>query len=193
MRELRYFVASSIDGFIADAVGSFDRFPTAGDHIDDLVRAYPETLPGPARASLGIDAENRWVDTVLMGRKTYEVGLRLGIASPYPHLRQYVFSRTLAGSPSPEVEQVASDPVAFVRALKARPGRAIWLCGGGSLAAALLTEIDELIVKLNPILLGRGIPLFADGAPPALLTRLTRTDLRAYESGVTFLHYRLSH
>jgi len=188
MRQLIYFIATSIDGFIADREGSFGFFPTSGDHIDDLIRRYPETLPGHVRALLGIQAESRWVDTVLMGRKTYEVGLAVGVTSPYPHLRQVVFSRSPQRLPRAEVERVGSDPLAFVQALKQQPGGAIWLCGGGTLASALLPAIDAIVVKQNPILLGDGIPLFAAGAPP---TRLTRTDLRAYDSGVTFLHYRI--
>lgn len=188
MRELKYFVASSIDGFIAAKDGSFGFFPMSGDHIDDIVRSFPETLPAHARTALGVHAENRWIDTVLMGRKTYEVGLPFGATSPYPHLRQYVFSRTMEKSLAPDVELVRTDPLPFVRALKQQPGGAIWLCGGGALASALLPEIDELILKLNPILLGAGIPLFAEGLSP---TRLTRTSIKTYESGVTFLHYRI--
>lgn len=88
------------------------------------------------------DTPNRHFDTVLMGRSTYE----LGSASPYAHLRQIVFSRTLT-SPDPAV-RIETDPVETVRTLKQEDGGlGIWLCGGADLAGQLLPEIDELIVK----------------------------------------------
>ena len=72
MRTLRYIVASTLDGFICREDGSYDAFPTEGDHI----QAYIDSLAS--------------CDTVLMGRATYEVGLNVGVTSPYPAMRQYV-------------------------------------------------------------------------------------------------------
>lgn len=125
-----------------------------------------------------------------MGRRTYEVGLREGVTSPYPTLDQYVFSRTMRRSPAPDVKVVAGDPVGAVTALKREPGKAIWLCGGGTLASQLLRGglIDGVIVKLNPVLFGAGIPLFARPHPPV---RLRLTGSKAYDSGHVVLHYVL--
>jgi dihydrofolate reductase len=123
-----------------------------------------------------------------MGRRTYEVGLAAGVTSPYPHLKQYVFSRGMARSPDHEVELVSADAVGLVRGLKGLGGKDIWLCGGGALAAALLPEIDGLIMKVNPLLLGTGIHLFAGAAQQ---TGLELTGSRAYGSGVLLLHYRV--
>jgi dihydrofolate reductase len=186
VRNLTYYVATTLDGFIAAADGSFDVFPVEGDHIEMIFKEYPDTLPGVGRRMLGIDPPNTNFDTVLMGRATYEVPG--GGPSPYPHLRQYVVSSTVRDTP-PDVEVIADDVLGKVRELKGEAGLGIWLCGGGKLAAALLPEIDELVLKVNPIVLGRGIPLF-DGEFPA--ARFTLEGTRVFESGVALMTYRNS-
>lgn len=120
-----------------------------------------------------------------MGRATYEPGLKLGWTSPYAHLRQYVVSRTLV-SPDPAVT-VVGDPVALVRELKEQEGMDIWLCGGGKLAAALRDEIDELIIKRNPLVIGSGIPLF-DG--PFTPTGFAPVSTRSFDSGLAITHFK---
>jgi dihydrofolate reductase len=190
MRQLKYFVAITLDGFIARPDGSFDSFLMEGEHFRDLLASFPEMVPGHSREALGVRGPNQAFDAVLMGRRTYEVGLKIGVTSPYPHLKQYVFSRSLARSPDPAVELVAGDPAAFVRGLKRQPGRDIWLCGGGELAAALFPEIDELILKSNPILLGAGIPLFAG---PVETKALELVEHKAYANGFLLLRYRVRH
>ena len=190
MRELVYYVAVTLDGFIAHPDGSFDKFPWDADYGADLAEEFPETLPAHLRSTEHRSLENRWFDTVLMGRNTYEVGLKEGIASPYPTLRQYVFSRSYNESPDPQVTIVSSDAVEVVRTLKQEDGKAIWLCGGSALATTLLTAglIDRLILKLNPVLFGSGIPLFA----PVVTQVLTElTDHKRYPSGHMVLHYTL--
>ena len=87
MRELKYFVACTVDRFIAREDGSFDFFLAEGAHLTDLVKRYPETVPAHLRDALGVRPAHNWVDTVLMGRKTYDVGLPFGVKSPYPHSR----------------------------------------------------------------------------------------------------------
>lgn len=84
---------------------------------------YPETIPTHARGALEPGGPPVRFDTVVMGRGTYEPASREGITSPYAHLKQYVFSRSLPVSPDPAVEIVAGDPVAFVRRLKVDDGR----------------------------------------------------------------------
>ena len=103
-----------------------------------------------------------------MGWNTYAVGLAQGLDNPYPHLRQYVFSRTRTAAPA-GIATSAADPAAVVRALKAGAGRRGHLAvRGGQLASALAGEIDRLVVKVNPVIFGAGIPLFAGrGYAPA--------------------------
>ncbi|SFQ55224.1 Dihydrofolate reductase [Amycolatopsis arida] len=191
MRTLTYFVATTIDGFIADPAGNNPAEPggimgDGGDHIDAIVAEYPEILPTPAREALGVTAENRLFDTVLEGRGSYEIGLRAGITNAYRHLRHIVFSRTIAESPDPTVEITSDDPLSRVKELKQEDGGGIWLVGGGRLAQALRPEIDQLIVKLNPVAIGSGIPLFGGEFRPQKY-RLTAT--RVFDSGVVFLTY----
>ncbi|WP_159775174.1 dihydrofolate reductase family protein [Streptomyces sp. HM190] len=193
MRKLVYYIASTLDGFIAgpdgaDPTGPDGFWPVSGDYVQYLAAQYPETLPAHARKALSVEAEGTHFDTVLEGRKTYEIGLDAGIADAYPHLRHLVFSTTLTESPAPAVEMVASDPVAKVRELKQGDGKDLWLIGGGELAGALYAEIDQLIVKLAPLTIGTGIPLF--GRSAAFDARLWNlTDHVVLESGTAFLTY----
>jgi dihydrofolate reductase len=187
MRTLTYYVACSVDGFIARRDGSFDFFPSEGEHLADLLSSFPETVPTHLREPLNITAAGSRFDTVLMGRRTYQVGLDAGITSPYGHLRQCLFSRSLAQSPDPAVELVTGDPLAFVRQLKQEPGSGIWLCGGAELAAVLFAEIDELILKVNPVAIGSGLPLFARDVGA---TRLRLVSTKVYANGFLLSCYR---
>lgn len=193
MRKLVYFVASTLDGFIAgpdgsDPTGPDGFWPIPADYIGHLAAHYPETLPAPARTALSVTAEGTHFDTVLEGRRSYEIGLKAGISDAYPHLRHLVFSRTLTESPDPAVELVATDPAATVRDLKQQDGKDIWIVGGAELAGALYGEIDRVIVKLSPLTIGAGIPLFGQSAaftPNAWQL----TDHTVLESGAAFLTY----
>ncbi|WP_245670265.1 dihydrofolate reductase family protein [Micromonospora mirobrigensis] len=188
MRKLVYYVASSLDGFIAAPDGSYDFFTLEPDVAAHLTAEWPQTFPTFTHAQLGIASPPAGrFDAVLMGRATYEPALTAGVTSPYAHLRQYVFSRSLAPSDYPEVRIVAGDPATFVRDLKEEPGGDIWLCGGGRLAGQLLDEVDELVVKLNPVVTGSGIPLADRGFAPS---RFTLAGTRTFDSGVVMLRYR---
>jgi len=176
MRELKYYVACTIDGFICREDGSFDCFMREGlkegEHVTDYLDSFKS------------------FDVVLMGRKTYEVGLKAGVTNPYPTMASYVFSRTMKESPDKRVTLVSENAADVVRELKNEPGKDIYLCGGGDFAATLLAEglIDEIILKLNPILLGSGIPLFSRNIH---LTNLELARSKVYGNGVVLLHYRV--
>jgi dihydrofolate reductase len=186
-RKLVYFVASTLDGFIAGPDGEFDFFPIEGPHQADLTERYPEQVPTHVRQQFGLELANKNWDTVLMGRGTYEPALRIGVTSPYAHLRQIVFSRSLGGVDDPAVEVVSGDPVELVRDLKSQPGAGIWLCGGGQLADQLLPEIDELVLKLYPMVIGSGIALLPGAFHPHTFTMV---DHHVYDNGVALLSYR---
>ncbi|KAB8145802.1 dihydrofolate reductase [Chloroflexia bacterium SDU3-3] len=188
MRKLIYYVACSADGFIARSDGSYDYFLFDGEHFNDLITRFPETFPAPAWQPMGISGPNKLFDTVLMGRETYEAGLPVGLTSPYPQLRQYVFSRSMAESLDPQVTLVSDGAEAFVAALKQEDGMAIWLCGGSKLAATLLPQIDELILKVNPVLIGQGRPLF-DGKATTIGLKLLES--KPYANGFVLQRYAL--
>ncbi|MEU9508517.1 dihydrofolate reductase family protein [Micromonospora sp. NPDC048170] len=186
MRKLVYYVASTLDGFIAAPDGAYDFFGLAPDLAAHLATNWSQTFATAAHPQFGIDEPAGRFDAVVMGRATYDPALSIGITSPYAHLKQYVFSRTLPPASEPEVEILATDPVEFVRELKRQPGRDIWLCGGGQLAGQLLPEVDELVIKLNPYVVGSGIPLADRGFDPR---RFDLVDTRPFDSGVVILHY----
>ncbi|CAM3297720.1 dihydrofolate reductase family protein [Occultella aeris] len=193
MRRLHYFIAVTLDGFIAgpdgaDPTGPNGFWPIAPDYLEHFVAQYPEALPVQAREALSVTAEGTRFDTVLEGRRSYEIGLAAGIPDAFPHLRHLVFSRTLTEVPASDVELVADDPVATVRELKQQPGKDIWLLGGAELAGSLYAEIDALTLKVAPLTIGTGIPLFSQKAAfdPRTWTMAGHTVL---ESGGMFLSY----
>ena len=143
MRKVTYGAACSLDGYIARADGGVDWLHWSGD----VQRLTAEYWAG--------------VDTVLMGRKTYDVARALG-SGAYPSVTNYVFSRTLRQDPESDVHLVREDAAGFVADLKNRTGRNICVMGGGELAQSLFTAglIDEVGVNIQPVLLGAGVPLF---------------------------------
>lgn len=174
MRKLKYHVAITLDGFIAHTDHTVHGFVEEGEHMTDSF------------ASLKND-----YDIVLMGRRTYEFGFQFGVTNPYPWLRQYVISRSMAHNPDAIVELVSENIFEFVRELKEEDGKDIYLCGGAELAACFLEEglIDEIVVKLNPVVFGTGIPLFSGTAKQAALELMTS---KVYENGVMLLNYRVN-
>jgi dihydrofolate reductase len=170
MRRVLYRVAASVDGYIAGPRGELDWI--VHDPAVDLAKIYES------------------VDTVLLGRRTYELTRQPG-APPWPPGWQiYVFSRTLAPAEHPGVTVVSSAAGQCVAALRAAPGREIWLFGGGSLFRSLLAarQVDVVELGVIPVLLGRGIPLLGAGAPP---TRLVLEDVQRYPTGLLGLRYRV--
>ena len=141
MRELSYFVASSLDGFIAGPQGEIDWLAVDGDY------GYSEFY--------------RSIDTVVMGRKTFEQGLSFP-EYPYPGKAAHVFTRRTLLPNRPDVTVVKEPPDAYVAELKQKDGGKIWFVGGGELGGELMQAglIDEIVLTVHPVTLGRGIPLF---------------------------------
>jgi len=189
MRKLVYYVATTLDGYIAGPDGGdpsgADYFPITPDVVQFIVEHYPETLPGPARAAMGIDGPGLAFDTVLEGRASYQVGLDAGLTDAYPHLRHLVFSSTLK-SHDPAVEIVRNNALERVRELKSEDGMDLWLVGGGKLAHSLLPEIDRLVIKQNRSIIGSGVPLFNGPFQPHMFQPAAETLL---ESGLRVLSY----
>jgi dihydrofolate reductase len=173
MRKLIYHVASTLDGFIAHEDHTIDGFVSEGEHVTD----YLESLRND-------------YDIVLMGRRTYEFGFQFGVTNPYPWMKQYVLSRSMESSPDPNVELVSQNIIDFVKKLKEETGKDIYLCGGADLAGRLIGEglIDEIVLKLNPVVFGTGITLFSGAIKQ---TDLELAGSKVYSNGVVLLRYRV--
>jgi dihydrofolate reductase len=165
MPEVKLFIATSLDGFIADPDGGVDWLFTDGDY--------------------GYTAFFDSIETLIMGRRTYEQVLGFG-EWPYGEKPTYVFTRSAPGGDHPHVEFVSGDPGTLVEELRGRSSGDIWLIGGPALASVFreLHLIDEYILSVHPVLLGDGISLFERSQPRESL-RLR--EERAFESGLVQL------
>ncbi|MFI7664409.1 dihydrofolate reductase family protein [Nocardia sp. NPDC049526] len=178
MRKLVYFVGMSLDGYIAGPGDDISFYPVGDDMWDWIKAEYPETVPTHVRPHLGLaaDAPNQKFDTLVMGRGTYAPAQAIGVTSPYAHMRQYIVSSSLGRIDDPAVDLVDGDPAGLVRRLKQEDGMDIWLAGGGKLAAQLLGEIDELVIKSYPVVAGTGTPAFAGEFTPTLFAPTKRIE-----------------
>jgi len=154
MRRIVYYVATSVDGYISGPEGDISGFEYAGESTG--VKKYFEDLQN--------------FDTVIMGRNTYEAGYQYGLKPGglgYPHMNHYIFSDSLKLEEADERLKICPVDIEIVKDLKQMPGKDIYLCGGGQFAGWLLDHklIDVLTIKLNPIVLGTGIPLFGKKVP----------------------------
>jgi dihydrofolate reductase len=133
----------------------------------------------------------RSIDTVLWGRKTYELALRftggrgVGFGS---RVKNYVFSRQPPKSHTPDVEFVREPIKTFAKRLRATPGKDVWIMGGAGLIGSFLDvgEIDEFMIHVVPTFIGEGIPLIA---PQHRLVPLRLLSTRHFTDGVVELHY----
>ena len=163
---------------------SLDNYFARKDHSTDWLRWSNEAATVTA-------AYWKTFDTVLMGRKTYEVALRHGRGkAPYPDKKTYVFSRTCTDDSDGAVTIVATDAVQFVRQLKRKRGKDICLMGGGELARSFFEAgvIDEVGFNIQPVLLGSGIPLFHEMTRQINLKLL---ECRAFKNGCVLVTYRV--
>lgn len=186
MRMVTYGGAVSLDGFLAGVDGAIDWLHFSKDVQDVMTKFWKD------------------VDTILMGRKTYDFAVSSGREASTgkkrtkdksrnePAVRTYVFSRTLQSIDEPGVELVKGDAVEFVRGLKCRPGKDIYLTGGGELAQSLLAAglVDRIGLNIHPILLGSGIPTFRD---PGHRVKLMIEECRPLEGGCILVNYVVVH
>jgi dihydrofolate reductase len=161
----------------------------------DLYIARPDgdlewltSRPAP-KGFYGIDAFMKSVDTMLLGRKTYDASLRMGAKFPSEG-RYIVFSRHARPADAPSNLEFVNDEIGpFISRLREQPGKDIWLMGGGELIASFLDEhaIDEFVITMAPVFIGDGIPLIA---PRHLNVPLELQSVERFENGVVKLHYR---
>src|SRR5699024_10660865 len=109
MRELVYYVAVSLDGYIAGPDGQFDAFAIEGDHMEVITREYADTIPSHLTSQLGVAPTGRRFAAVVMGAATHAVGLP-DIPSPYQHLEQVVFTHRIR-EPEKNLRFTDEDPI----------------------------------------------------------------------------------
>lgn len=148
MRKVVLFIATSLDGYIAAKDESLDWLFKVEGEGDNGYSEFYET-----------------VDTVLLGRKTYDWIMKHETGEfPYKNKECYVFSR----SPFKDTENVSfidKDITSFTNQLKSQEGKNIWIVGGGELLHFFIKEklVDEMIITIAPTVIGNGIPLFREG------------------------------
>jgi dihydrofolate reductase len=172
MRTVTYGAACSLDGFIARPDGGVDWLLFTDDAKAVMADYWPR------------------IDTILMGRKTWEVAAQAGGGGGAGGgMRTFVFSRTLASLPGKGATLVRDDAVGFVRKLKEAPGKEICVMGGGDFARSLLAAgvVDEVGLNVHPVLLGAGVPFL-----PAIGTQvdLDLAECRQLAGGCVLLRYR---
>lgn len=180
MRKVTYGGATTLDGYFARADDTVDWLMWS----DEAARIMADYWKN--------------VDTILIGRRTYEVTRRMQggktsrkkKSASAARIRTYLFSRTLSESPETGVTLVAGDGVEFVRRLKSEPGKDICILGGGALGASLLEGgvVDEVGFNIHPVLIGSGIPAL----PP--MTRQVDLELvqcEPFKNGCVTVTYRV--
>ena len=167
------YVAVSADGYIARPDGGvewLDRPDTAGGY--------------------GMRAFLRSVDTILWGRRTYEVALGFGEKGTNfgRRVKNFVFTRGSLRDVAPGFELVRQPLADFVAGLREQPGRDVWVMGGAELIGSLLDagEVDAFVLHVIPTLIGAGIPLLA---PRHRLVPLQLKSSKSFADGVVRLHY----
>ena len=173
-RKVIVHIAASADGYIA----------RTDDDLDWLTsRPAPEGF-------YGMNDFMKTIDTTILGRKTYELSLRLG-AKFDGKTRTIVFSHQAPPADAPLGVEFVNDSVGpFVKQLREQPGKDIWLMGGGDLIASFLDEhaIDEFVVSVVPVFIGDGIPLIARRHRQV---QLSLKSVQRYDDGLVQLHYEV--
>ena len=171
MSEIVYYVAASLDGYIATPDGGVEWLAPFEGTGEDY--GYAEFFGS--------------VDSVLLGRRTYEKSLGFG-EWPYPGKPCWVFSRRDRAIPRADILVTAQSPMRVASELEERGLRRAWLVGGGQLAAAFREHglISEYVISVVPVFIGAGVPLFAPGGPRE---NLKLADAKYYPNGVVQLRY----
>ncbi|MFT8426008.1 MAG: dihydrofolate reductase family protein [Liquorilactobacillus sp.] len=174
MRKVILSIAMSLDGFIAKPDGNVD---------------WLRNVPNPEKIDYGFSEFYKTIDTTLMGNNTYKEILGFGIPFPFPDKKNYVFSRSKQ-TDTESVQFITNEIPSFVQELKRQNGSDIWLIGGGQINTEFLNNglIDELLIRIVPIVIGEGLPLFAE-KPTETIFKVVKTE--TFNTGVIQITYHL--
>ena len=173
-RRVRYAVAMSLDGFIAGPKGEADWIIMDPEGEGDFNAFWNE------------------FDTIVMGRRSFEVMKRAGGGGSTPGMQVFVCSRTLRQEDHPGVT-IVDDPEGLMAELRSKPGKDVWLWGGGSLFRSFveLGLVDTVEISLIPVLLGEGVPLLS---PPGKRVSLKLTSHKLHaRTGTLSLEYAVQY
>ena len=175
MRKIVYYVASSLDGFISGLNDDISGFVRTGNGVDKYL------------------AELAHFDTVIMGRNTYEFGYKYGLQPgqpAYPHMKHYIFSNNMELENLNSQVQLKKLDLIEIDKLQKEVGTDIYLCGGGQFAGWLLDnkKINTLKLKLNPLILGKGIKLFGESNSEYNLELIESSN---YENGLQIMTFHV--
>ncbi len=175
MNKIVYYVATSLDGFIAGANDDISLFAHEGKGVEKYF------------------TDLQSFQTVIMGRRTYEFGYKFGLKPgqpAYPHMEHYIFSDSIEIEQLADTVHIEKKSIERVKEIKEASKTDIYLCGGGVFAGWLLDHgmIDQLKLKLNPIILGEGVPLFGGSKTKASFNLI---EQEVFEEGLQILTYNL--
>jgi dihydrofolate reductase len=174
MRKLILYIASSLDGYIA---GPGDDLSFLNPmHVEGEDYGYGEFIEG--------------IDTVIVGRRTYDWVINQGVEFPHKDKACYIITRQEKPAEG-NLNFYNGDLRALVTRLKSENGKNIFCDGGAQVVNYLLKEklFDELIISVVPVLLGDGVRLFQENRPAQ---NLELNKVKNYPSGMVQLHYKIS-
>ncbi len=175
MRKIKLYAATSLNGKIA--------------RLDGDIK-WLESVPNPGKTDYGYARFYDSIDTTIQGNKTFNQVMGWGIEFPYKDRKNYVITSNQQRQQFEYVEFITKDHINFIRELKERKGKDIWLIGGGQVNTLLLNAglIDEIQVFVMPVVIPDGIELFENKPPESQLDLL---DSKTYSNGVVELNYRI--
>jgi len=168
MRKIILFIADSLDGYIARKNGKVDWLFTEGEY--------------------GFSKFYNTIDTVVMGRKTYDISLELEGKEPFKGKQVFVFTKSKEAESHGRIKFVITEIVEFTKELLKKDGKNIWLVGGGEIVKVFFESnlIDEIVLSIHPIILGDGIPLFLNNSHQ---TNLKLHVHKNFDNGLVQLTY----
>lgn len=177
MPKIIYYVASSLDGYIAGENNDISTFVASGNGVKKYLSDLQE------------------FSTVIMGRRTYEFSYQFGLKPgepAYPHMEHHIFSNSLVIDKLADNVHLEKISVSRIKEIRDNSPTDVYLCGGGQFAGWLLDNklIDQLKLKLNPIVLGNGVSLFGD-SNSSFSAKLIQKEF--FDEGLVMLTYEINH